>query len=553
MTQSTALDILKLGYTTFLTGAAGAGKSYVLREYISYLRKHGISYAVTASTGIASTHINGTTIHSWSGIGVKDKLTAYDLDAFEEKQPLHKRWNTTQVLIIDEVSMLHASFVDMLDRVAQHMRRSTAPFGGLQIVFSGDFFQLPPVVRGMHMQADEPLFAFQSQAWKEAKPVVCYLTEQFRQNDSELSSLLNAIRAGEVEEEHYALLQKKGEKAHKGDHIKLYTHNENVDLINLEAFEKIKGEERIYTMITKGKATLVESLKNNCLADEELRVKVGAKVICIKNSPDKSYVNGSMGEVVDFDKEGAPVVRLANGRKVTIQADTWKIEEDGKVKAEITQLPIKLAWAITVHKSQGMTLEKAEIDLSRAFASGQGYVALSRLTSLDGLYLKGFNPQALLVSDVVRRNDAVFRARSDNAEQALKKYSKKKIEELHEKFLVDRGGSVTELLVDDTSDIEEKTPSHIITMTMLAEGKTLQEIAMVRGLSIDTILGHIEKLVEHNEDIKLDHVLPKKKEFEKIAKTFEKLDTRKLTPVFDELDGRVSYHNLRIVRAFLRL
>jgi ATP-dependent exoDNAse (exonuclease V) alpha subunit len=553
MTQSTALTILKLGYTTFLTGAAGAGKSYVLREYISYLRKHGISYAVTASTGIASTHVNGTTIHSWSGIGVKDTLTAYDLDAFEEKQPLHKRWNTTQVLIIDEVSMLHASFVDMLDRVAKHIRRSTAPFGGLQVVFSGDFFQLPPVVRGMHMQADEPLFAFQSQAWKEAKPVACYLTEQFRQNDSELSSLLNAIRAGEVEEEHYALLQKKGEKAHKGDHIKLYTHNENVDLINLEAFEKIKGEERMYTMITKGKATLVESLKNNCLADEELRVKIGAKVICIKNSPDKSYVNGSMGEVVDFDKEGAPVVRLANGRKVTIQADTWKIEEDGKVKAEITQLPIKLAWAITVHKSQGMTLEKAEIDLSRAFASGQGYVALSRLTSLDGLYLKGFNPQALLVSDVVRSNDTVFRARSDNAEQALKKYSKKKIEELHEKFLVDRGGSVTELSVDDISDVEEKTPSHIITMTMLAEGKTLQEIATERHLSFDTVLGHIEKLVEHNEDIKLDHILPKKKEFEKIAKTFEKLNTRKLTPVFDELDGRVPYHNLRIVRAFLRL
>ena len=129
MTQSQALSILKLGHTTFLTGAAGAGKSYVLREYITYLRKHGIKYAVTASTGIASTHIGGTTIHSWSGIGIKQKLHMYDLVALKEKQNLYKRWNDTSVLIIDEVSMLHASFVDMLDKVGKHMRRNELPFG----------------------------------------------------------------------------------------------------------------------------------------------------------------------------------------------------------------------------------------------------------------------------------------------------------------------------------------------------------------------------------------------------------------------------------------
>jgi thymidine kinase len=145
MIQKTALEILKLGHTTFLTGAAGSGKSYVLREYISYLRKHGIRYAVTASTGIASTHINGTTIHAWSGIGIKQKLHTYDLDAMEEKQNLYKRWNDTHVLIIDEVSMLHSSFIDMLDRVAKYMRRSEKPFGGMQMIFTGDFFQLPPI------------------------------------------------------------------------------------------------------------------------------------------------------------------------------------------------------------------------------------------------------------------------------------------------------------------------------------------------------------------------------------------------------------------------
>jgi hypothetical protein len=223
MTQATALTILKLGHTTFLTGAAGAGKSYVLREYISYLKRHGVRYAVTASTGIASTHIGGTTIHAWSGIGIRQKLTAYDLDAIEEKANVYKRWNDTQVLIIDEISMLHASFVDMLDKLAKHLRRNDAPFGGMQVVFTGDFFQLPPVVRQGNEYESIDVFAFASSAWKAAKPVVCYLTEQFRQEDDTLTNILNAIRLGEVEEDHYLSLQETSKKPHTDDHIKLYT------------------------------------------------------------------------------------------------------------------------------------------------------------------------------------------------------------------------------------------------------------------------------------------------------------------------------------------
>lgn len=554
MTQSTALSILKLGHVTFLTGAAGSGKSYVLREYISYLRKHGIGYAVTASTGIASTHINGTTIHSWSGVGIKERISAYELDAIEEKPNLYKRWNNTDVLIIDEVSMLHASFIDMLDKVAKHIRRDEKPFGGMQVVFTGDFFQLPPIVKHGSSNGDGKVFAFQSTSWKEAKPVVCYLSEQFRQDDTQLSSLLNAIRVGEIDDDHYEMLKSKTTVPHIGDHIRLYTHNENVDEINREAFLKIKGDARTYQMITRGKAALVASLKNNCLADEILQLKIGAKVICIKNAQDKSYVNGSMGKVISFDNEGGPVIELVSGRKVTIKADSWKIEEDGKIKAELTQLPIKLAWAITVHKSQGMTLDKAEIDLSRAFASGQGYVALSRLTALEGLYLKGFNPQALMISEEVREMDKTFRTKSEQAGDAIKKYDEKKLQALQDKFLTEHGGSVTELAAEDERDeVETRTASHMITKSMLDDGMNLKEVASERKLSIDTILGHIEKLLEHKEDVKLDHSIPKEKDFDKIAKTFEKLDTRKLTPVYDALGGKVAYQDIRLVRAYLHL
>lgn len=552
MTQKTALQILKLGHTTFLTGAAGAGKSYVLREYIKYLKKHGINYAVTASTGIASTHISGTTIHAWSGIGIKHKLATYELDALEEKQNLYKRWNDTSVLIIDEVSMLHASFVDMLDKVAKHMRRNDKPFGGVQVVFTGDFFQLPPVTRPTDEYETSEVFAFASDAWKKAKPVVCYLTEQFRQDDNKLTSILQAIRDGEVEEEHYEMLKEASENKHTGDHIKLYTHNTNVDDINMEEFGKIDGDVRTYHMITKGKAQIVSSLKNNCLADEILQLKIGAKVICIKNSQDRSYVNGSMGKVINFDHEGMPVVELMQGKKITVKADSWKIEEDGKVRAELQQLPIKLAWAITVHKSQGMTLDKAEVDLSRSFASGQGYVALSRLKSLEGLYLKGFNAQALQIAEQVHEMDSVFRSKSIQAEDAILKYAEKQLEDLAHAFIREHGGSVVELPDEELKEIEEKVASHTKTQEMLVEKITIEEIAERRNLSVDTIIGHIEKLLELKEKVELAHTLPPKKDVTVIKKAFKELKTQKLTPVFEQLKGKYTYPQIRIVRASLQ-
>jgi ATP-dependent exoDNAse (exonuclease V) alpha subunit len=544
MTQKDALTILQLGHTTFLTGAAGAGKSYVLREYIQYLKQHGIPYAVTASTGIAGTHISGVTIHSWSGIGIKEEMSDADIDAITEKQVLYKRYTNTQVLIIDEISMLHANFLDILHRIACAMRRNSKPFGGMQLVFCGDFFQLPPITK---QALTANVFAYSSKAWKEAKPVVCYLTEQHRQDDDVLTGILNQIRKGDIDEgvwDELALTQK---KRHHGHHTKLYTHNADVDGINNRAFDAIDEEEHVYYMESKGKAALVESLKKNCLASEELRLKVGAKVMCIKNDPEKKFMNGSLGVVVAFESDETPVVDLQNGKRIRVQADSWRIEEEGKVKAEIMQLPLKLAWAITVHKSQGMTLDAAEIDLSKAFTFGMGYVALSRLKSIEGLHLLGINAQALAVDEQVREQDERFMQASEKAGEAIEKYKEEDIKKLHEAFILACGGHIEAY----TDDVEEKTDTLTLTQGLLVEGKTIQEIAKARSLTEDTIVGHIEKLMERGEKLDLKHVLPAKKVVKEITDMFKKMETTKLTPVHDALKGKYNFHTLRLVRASL--
>jgi ATP-dependent exoDNAse (exonuclease V) alpha subunit len=419
MRQAQALSVLLSGANVFLTGPPGAGKTYVLNEFVQRARKRGKTVAVTASTGIAATHLNGTTIHSWSGLGIRDQLTRFDIEWLAANERLRKRYNATDILVIDEISMLHGARLDMVNQACKLLRQNDQPFGGLQVVLVGDLFQLPPVSPGR----DVFDFAHLSAAWQELDPLICYLSEQHRQAEDGLLNLLTALRSGDFEEEHLALLNsRKGHDPGQLTITRLYTHNRDVDSINDRHLQALQAESKTYTMATKGAKAKVEQLVKSVLAPDKLQLKQGAEVMFVANNFAEGFVNGSRGQVIGFT-ENWPLVRLYdNDRVIKVEPHSWSLTEDGRVRAEVSQLPLRLAWAITIHKSQGMSLDAAEIDLSQAFTPGMGYVALSRVRSLDGVFLLGLNPTALLLHPdiyefdrTLKQDSAGLAARTEDA------------------------------------------------------------------------------------------------------------------------------------------
>ncbi len=396
------------GRSVFLTGPPGAGKTYILNEFIRRARKKGKTVAVTASTGIAATHIGGTTIHSWSGLGIREFIDSRTRQQLAGNSKLSKRYNSTDILVIDEVSMLHGHRLDMVNEACRLLRKSERPFGGIQVILVGDLFQLPPINR----DNSSPDFVHSSASWQELNPSICYLSEQHRQQSDGLLELLEAMRSGELETYHEELLQGRIGQKPTQTVTRLYAHNVDIDTVNQRHLAALNEQVYEFERETKGGEVKVEQLQRSVLAPELLELKIGAEVMFVANNPSAGYVNGTRGQIIDF-QDDKPVVRLINSsRRIKVEPHSWKLEEDGKVRAEVVQLPLRLAWAITIHKSQGMSLDAAEIDLSKTFTPGMGYVALSRVRSLDGLYLGGINAMALQLHPAIYELDRTLKSLS---------------------------------------------------------------------------------------------------------------------------------------------
>ncbi len=557
MTQDQALKIMKTGVSVYLTGSAGSGKTYLLNRYIAYLKEHDVPVAVTASTGIAATHMSGMTIHGWAGIGVREKLDPFDMEQLEEKQYLWKRFEQARVLIIDEVSMLHAHRLDMVDKVCRKFKRVEKPFGGLQVILCGDFFQLPPVTKGGDISARD--MVIHSNVWKNMGLAICYIDEQHRQDDEQFTLLLNAIRDNTIDEGHMDMLQQRYQ-ATLGDDIrptKLYTHNKNVDAENITELEALTTGARVYRMSTTGKDTIVDILKKSCLAQEVLTVKEGAEVMFIKNNFEEGYVNGTRGWVSGFTETGMPIVTTYTSKKqIPVSPATWAIEEDNKVKASLVQLPLRLAWAITIHKSQGMSLDHAEIDLTNTFTYGMGYVALSRVRTLAGIRLIGFNPNALAVDPEVLLYDKYLRTESNKNELLFADLTPQAQTEMEQTFVVQMGGSIDVTKTVDASGKAKKIPTLLKTLELVQDGKTIKQIADTRNLTTGTVISHIEQIVDQYPEVSISHFKPEEKHIRLISEIQEKLkpaDKNKLTPIkiaLEKSGSKLSFEDIRLALLF---
>lgn len=561
MKQSLALSILKSGKNVFLTGSAGAGKTFVLNQYIEYLKDRKISVAITASTGIAATHMNGMTIHAWSGIGVKEHLELKDLQFLKTKKYLKDKIEQVHVLIIDEISMLHKNQLDLVNKVLKYIKNNSLPFGGVQVIFSGDFFQLPPI--GKQFEENRDKFAFMSESWLEAQPVICYLTEQFRQTDNTLNEVLNKIRSNEIDQFVYDQLLSLTEKKLSKKQVvtRLYTHNLDVDRINVEELMKLKTESKVFMAVQKGNDKLRDLLAKSVLTDAVLELRLGANVMFIKNNYEKGYMNGTLGEVMDFSEDGFPMVKISDGSIIEAEPEDWKIQdENGKTLASFNQVPLRLAWAITVHKSQGMTLDAAEIDLSKAFEKGQGYVALSRLKDMNGLYLSGFNERALQVDALALKADKRFQVLSNEYEA---QWSEDELLKYEKAFVLACGGLTDKASIEKNKKAKaaklDKRSTFQLTEELVEKGMTLSEIAKERGLTESSILSHLEVLKNTRSELSLEQFKPDEFLLQEVKTALKELGNNALNEnkkisigkVYKHLDQKLTYTDLKLALLFV--
>ncbi|MCB1278338.1 PIF1 family ATP-dependent DNA helicase [Prosthecobacter sp.] len=382
--------LVRQGRNVLLTGQAGTGKSTLLRNELEHA---GNDVAVTASTGIAALNIGGSTLHRWSGMMLGPKrgddprefLRELMRDKRQSVRAGMDRIRACRLLVLDEVSMLSGVTLEFFDLLCRTVRRDDAPFGGIQIIATGDYLQLPPV----RINPSEPYdWAFQTEAWQRANFAVIHLTKVHRQDEPQFLAALGEFRQGRLNAENSALLASRVVHFPNADIPRLFTHNTQVDKWNAYRLSCIDTTETAYQARTDGPEHQIQFLRNNLLTPERLVLKPGARVMFTVNKPDMGFVNGQTGTVVVCGRD--EVLVDCDGLPICVAPYEWRFDARDKHSATFVQIPLRLAWSLTIHKAQGLTLDSAYIDVRAAREPGQAYVALSRVRSLAGLNLKAW-------------------------------------------------------------------------------------------------------------------------------------------------------------------
>lgn len=531
--QISALDILKREGNVFLTGAAGTGKSYLLDQYLK--GKGSDDFPIVASTGAAAVIVGGRTFHSFFGLGIMEGGIEMAVAKALRSKKVHQRLQRASCVIIDEVSMLSGSTLLAAEMVARRARGRDEPWGGLRIIVVGDFAQLPPVTPGLQTKD----WCFLHPVWEQSDFEPALLSTVMRTQDTEFLEILNFIRDGVVNDRVRRFLDERTETTDDPlDATRLYPHRAQADKYNLQRLEALSGAEIVIETIYDGDEKYKESAKRNLPIPDTLILKRSALIMMRRNdvSGQGRFVNGSLGHIHGIDDDTL-YVRLLNGEDVEIEKYKFStLDGDGNEVMSAWNFPVSLAYATTIHKAQGATLDRMIVDLHQLWEPGQAYVALSRVRSGDGLMIERWSPGSI-------RADALVTSFYDSLSDRARRYKPRPY------FQV--------TAISQESDISSYRPALSMhdrierTRTLLHEERDLPFIAEQCGMTVGTVLKYIEKLVGIGTAPPLQYLIEEIPHLHEIQSVYARHGLQSLRKAFDAMDGRASYDDLKLVRVVM--
>lgn len=533
--QTKALDILERQGNVFLTGAAGTGKSFLLNRYLA--GKPSDAFPVVASTGAAAVIIGGRTFHSFFGLGIMEGGVEETVQRAMRSRKLLNRLQSAVCVVIDEVSMLSGATLMAAERIARAARGKDEPWGGLRIIAVGDFAQLPPVTPG----ATQKDWAFLHATWKESAFLPALLDTVMRTKDGDFLDILNAVRAGTVNEDVRAFLD-----AHTGyatddtEGTRLYAHRARADDFNRRRLDLIPGQPRSFETEYAGDARAIDSAKRAMPIPDVLLLKEGALVMMRKNDPREPqlFVNGSLGHVRRIEDE-LLVVELLTGDVVEVEKQKFSyLDGDGKELVAAWNFPVTLAWATTIHKAQGASLDSLIVDLSALWEPGQAYVALSRVRNPGRLYVERWNASSIRAEPLVTQlYDAMAEEMGAYVPRPLFTFETRSYQR-----------EETESGEAEAKKGQTRQKRALLIREMLAACAPFESIVEKSGVKPDRVLLYIEEFLAEGIPVQPQYLLENVRDVGRIREAFEECGLERLKPAYESLGGRVPFTTLRLVR-----